>query len=118
MNLIPLLLQKFALYLAFLKGGGYIYIMTNKNRTTLYVGVTSDLQSRVVRLNNHYFSRKSAGKYNHGICIYFEYHPSVHRALARVKQIKEWRREKKEELVNSMNPAWKDLWGQIIRIAS
>lgn len=116
MALITLFLHKVTLYLAFMKGGGYIYIMTNKNKTTLYVGVTSDLHSRVIRLNQHYFSRKISGKYNHGICIYYEYHQNVDRALARVKQIKELRREKKEELVNTMNPAWKDLWGQIIKM--
>src|SRR5687767_4970023 len=103
--MLSLMLQKLRRYAAFFNGGGYIYIMTNKNRTTLFVGVTSDLLSRVVNINNQFFSRKLCDKYNHDICIYYEYHSTIYKANARIKQIKEWRRDKKVELVNSINPA-------------
>ncbi|MBK9327804.1 MAG: GIY-YIG nuclease family protein [Sphingobacteriales bacterium] len=89
--------------------GGCVYILTNKNKTTLYVGVTADLFGRIQEhkcgLNKYSFSYK----YNLHYLIYYEFFSRIEEAIAREKEIKKWRREKKENLINSMNPQWNDL---------
>lgn len=89
--------------------GGCVYILTNKNKTTLYVGVTADLFGRIQEhkcgLNKNSFSYK----YNLHYLIYYEFFSRIEEAIAREKEIKKWRREKKENLINSMNPQWNDL---------
>ena len=85
----------------------YVYMMTNATGT-LYVGVTNDLRRRV-------FEHKSKSvdgftkKYNLTSLVFYEETNSVHGALAREKQIKGWRRARKVELIESLNPLWKDL---------
>ncbi len=86
----------------------YIYIMTNKYNTVLYTGVTNNLERRV----GEHKSKKSSGftaKYNVTRLVYFEEGLDVNIAIAREKQIKGWLREKKIELVESLNPNWRDL---------
>jgi putative endonuclease len=94
--------------------GGCVYIMTNKNKTTLYVGVTSDLQNRINEHKSHVFSRSFTAKYNLTYCIYYESYYLIEEAIAREKEIKKWRREKKEILINTKNPDWRDLWDEIM----
>ena len=96
-----------------MKRGGCIYILTNKNKTTLYVGVTSDLRSRLWEHRNQIFKDSFSSKYNLNHCVYYEQYPSIEEAINREKQIKSWRREKKDNLVNSVNPNWDDLWEAI-----
>ncbi len=87
---------------------GYIYIITNKNNTTLYTGVTSNLQKRIYEHKNHLldgFSRK----YNLEKLVYFEIYERIDEAISREKQIKGGARKKKIELINSINPEWNDL---------
>ncbi len=86
----------------------YVYIITNKNKTTLYIGVTNNIQRR---LSQHYFdsqnARKSfAGKYNCYYLLYYEVFENSNIAIAREKQLKKWRREKKEQLIATVNPNW------------
>ena len=87
----------------------YIYIITNKNKTVLYTGVTNDL---FIRLKQHEenskpFRHKSfAGKYNAVYLLYYERFQMIEQAIAREKEIKGWRREKKIALINSINPEW------------
>lgn len=86
----------------------YIYILTNDRKTVLYVGVTNDINRRTFEhreLKNNSFCQK----YNLTNLIYFEETTDVKAAIAREKQIKKWRREKKIALINSMNPEWRDL---------
>ncbi|WP_440120343.1 GIY-YIG nuclease family protein [Tenacibaculum sp. Ill] len=85
-----------------------VYIITNKNKTTLYIGVTNNLQKR---LSQHYFDSEHAkksfsGKYNCYYLVYYETFESVNEAIHREKELKKWRREKKEALINSFNPEW------------
>jgi putative endonuclease len=85
----------------------YIYILTSKTGT-LYTGVTGDLRRRV------YQHKQGAGseftsKYQVNRLIYYEAYGQVADALAREKQIKGWRRQKKIDLIESLNPKWKDL---------
>ncbi len=93
--------------------GGSVYIMTNSNRTTLYVGVTSDLRNRVLQHKEHFYVGSFTDKYNCTICVYFEHFGRIEEAIAREKEIKKWRREKKDKLISSMNPNWEDLWKEI-----
>jgi putative endonuclease len=88
---------------------GFVYIMTNKNKTTLYVGVTSDLPKRVLQHKNHIYKNAFTAKYNVEYCIYFEGFLSIEIAIQREKEIKKWSRKKKEELINKVNPEWMEL---------
>ncbi len=87
----------------------YIYIMTNKNRTTLYIGVTNDLCRRVYEHKNHLIKNSFTDKYNLEYCIYFEEFPYFDLAIQREKELKKWNRQKKEDLINKTNPEWKVL---------
>lgn len=85
----------------------YIYILTNPNRTTLYVGVTNNLSARVIE---HWQNRgrpgSFAGKYYCFNLVYYERFSSILRAIAREKEIKKWNRGKKEALIRTKNPEW------------
>ena len=93
--------------------GGSIYIMTNRSKTTLYVGVTVDLPSRILEHKQHVYKKSFTDKYNLEYCVYYENYPFIMEAIHREKEIKKWRREKKEMLINSLNPHWMDLWEEI-----
>ena len=87
----------------------YVYIMTNKHNTVLYTGVTNDLQRRA------YEHRTGQGggftsRYNVNKLVWYEIGQDVNVAIAREKQIKAGSRQKKLDLVNDMNPEWKDLY--------
>ena len=85
----------------------YVYIMTNKSRT-LYTGVTNDLERRVYEHKNKLidgFTRK----YNITLLVWYEDFDNVVEAIEAEKKIKGWRRSKKIELVDSINPEWNDL---------
>lgn len=90
----------------------YVYITTNKNKTVLYIGVTNDLKARMHQheQNAKPLTHKSfAGKYNAHFLLYYEHFEWVEQAIAREKELKGWRRSKKEELINKVNPTWKFL---------
>lgn len=95
--------------------GGVVYIMTNKNKTTLYIGVTSNLINRVDEHKTHKYKKSFTSKYNLEFLVYFEFLPTIEEAIAREKQIKKWNRAKKESLIDSLNLAWDDLWDEIIK---
>lgn len=88
---------------------GYVYIMTNKNRTTIYIGVTSNLIRRIIEHKNHLNKNSFSDKYNLEFCIYFEEFSSMNLAINREKELKNWNREKKESLINQKNPDWREL---------
>ncbi len=85
----------------------YVYILASYSRV-LYVGVTNDLQRRVWE-HKHHAVAGFTDKYNVTRLVYFEAGASAIDAIAREKQIKGWRREKKVALIESVNPSWKDL---------
>jgi len=93
--------------------GGCMYIMTNKRKTTLYIGVTSDLYARICQHKNHFYPGSFTSRYNLELCIYYESFFSIEEAINREKEVKKWRREKKELLINSLNPEWNDLFDEI-----
>jgi len=91
----------------------YVYLLTNWNNKVIYVGITNDLRRRL-------FEHKSklvkgfTEKYNIYKLIYYESTSDIESAIGREKEIKKWRREKKNRLVETANPEWKDLsigWG-------
>lgn len=90
----------------------FIYIMTNAHCTVLYTGVTNDLVRRVAE-HREGMTKGFTSKYNCTKLVYFEPFGSIELAIGREKQIKAGSRAKKEQLVNSTNPEWKDLWETI-----
>lgn len=86
----------------------YVYMMQSSSRRALYIGVTGDLEHRVWQHKHGEFDGFSADYKTHRL-VYYERFVDVTNAIAREKQLKNWRRSKKEWLVNTMNPEWKDL---------
>lgn len=93
--------------------GGAVYIMTNKHHTTFYTGVTSMLFARITEHKDKLYPKSFTAKYNIEKLVYFESFHSIEEAIAREKQVKKYRREKKIELIISINPGWKDLYFEI-----
>src|SRR5277367_2215743 len=96
-----------------MKRGGSVYIMTNKLKTTLYIGVTSDLHHRILQHKEHFFQNSFSDKYKLEYCVYYENFSRIEEAIAREKQIKKYSYRKKMLLINSMNSKWTDLWENI-----
>jgi len=92
--------------------GGYIYIMSNKKRTTLYIGVTSDLEERVYQHRNGEGSKFTI-KYKCHHLVYYEIFDAIESAISREKVLKKWNRRWKEELITAFNPQLHDLWDKI-----
>jgi putative endonuclease len=88
---------------------GYFYIMTNKNKTTLYVGVTNDLCRRVYEHKKHLIKHSFSDRYNLEYCVYFEEFEYFDLAIRREKEVKKWNRKKKEYLITKVNPEWNEL---------
>jgi putative endonuclease len=86
----------------------YVYMMTNRSRVVLYTGVTSKLEGRVWQHKNHVV-KGFTSKYKLDRLVYYEQFSDPISAITREKEIKAWRREKKNELVRKLNPKWEDL---------
>lgn len=88
----------------------YTYITTNPGRTTLYIGMTNDLKERLIEhYNNRGDPETFAGRYYCYKLIYYEAYQTAQEAIEREKELKKWRREKKEALINTVNPEWEFL---------
>ena len=87
---------------------GYVYFMTNRTNSVLYIGVTSDLHKRVFEHKNH-VHEGFTDKYNCTKMVYFEECNDIKAAIAREKQLKNWHRKWKDRLVNEFNKDWNDL---------
>ncbi len=87
----------------------FVYIVTNKNKTVLYIGVTNSLSAR---MQQHYESslfsnpKSFAGKYNTYNLLYYERYEQITYAIQREKELKSWRRSRKDDLINEHNPQW------------
>jgi len=86
----------------------FVYLLTNWNNSVMYIGMTNDLQRRVYEHQNKLVKGFSS-KYNLNKLVYFESTRDVTVAIDREKQIKRWRRDKKNQLVDQENPDWEDL---------
>ena len=87
----------------------FTYVLTNKNHTVLYTGVTNDLMRRVFEHKNK-LTKGFTQKYNVDKLIYFERFEYINLSIAREKQIKGYSRKKKEAMINNFNPQWKELY--------
>jgi len=89
----------------------FVYIITNRNKTVLYIGVTNDLAGRIEEHKEDSFKGKRtyAGKYNCYYLLYYEHFDFIEDAIDREKEIKGWLRKKKENLINTLNPDWEFL---------
>lgn len=92
----------------------YVYILASKSYGTLYIGVTNDLVRRVWEHKND-FVEGFTKKYGVHRLVYYEQCEDVESAITREKQMKKWERRWKLELIEKMNPGWKDLYDDIIR---
>ena len=92
-----------------MKKEAYVYILTNKGNSVLYVGVTSDLTQRMQQHKSGFFKNSFTSRYRINKLVYYELFQDITAAIAREKQIKAGSRQKKIDLVNSRNPEWKDL---------
>ena len=90
-----------------------VYMMTNKNNTVLYVGVTSDLKKRVWEHKKKLVDGFTK-KYNINKLVYFESCNSMEQAIEREKRIKKWNRQWKIEMIEDKNPNWKDLYLDLV----
>ncbi len=86
----------------------YVYLLTNWNNAVMYVGVTNDLERRMFE-HKEKSIKGFTEKYNVNKLVYFEQTSDVNVAIAREKEIKKWRRQKKDALVKRANPDWRDL---------
>jgi putative endonuclease len=93
--------------------GGCVYILANQHHTTLYTGVTSDLVARVIQHKTHHYQNSFTSRYNCYKLVYYCSFPTIEEAIAEEKRIKGGSRLKKELLVASANPGWKDLWEEV-----
>ena len=85
-----------------------VYFMTNKTNNVLYIGVTSNLEKRVYQHKSKALEGFTE-KYNCNKLVYFEVFSDINQAISREKQLKKGNRKRKNDLVKSMNPEWKDL---------
>jgi len=94
-----------------------VYILASRYRGTLYAGVTSNLWSRV---NDHKNGNTPGftAKYGVTTLVWYEHHHTMERAITREKQIKAWRRDWKIELIEALNPQWRDLHDEIDPVAT
>lgn len=92
----------------------YVYIMTNKYNTVLYTGVTNNLIRRVYEHKNNLVEGFTS-RYNIDKLVYYDYTENIEASIKREKQIKGWSRQKKINIIEAINPEWKDLYDQIIK---
>ena len=93
--------------------GGYVYITCSMNHTTLYTGVTSNIAARIVQHKEKLYPKNFSAKYNCIKLVYYKWFDTIIEAIAEEKRIKGGSRKKKEILINSINPEWKDLYDRI-----
>ncbi len=89
-------------------------MVTNRNNKVLYTGITNNLERRIYEHKNK-LVKGFTKKYNVNKLVYFDYTQDIYAAITREKQIKGWTRRKKDELVESMNPGWEDLYYKLLK---
>ena len=81
----------------------YVYVMTNRHKNVLYTGVTNNLKRRIIE-HERGLDKGFSKKYNCNYLVYYEEFRSINRAIKREKELKGWRRSKKDSLIQSKNP--------------
>jgi putative endonuclease len=90
----------------------YVYIVASKKNGTIYIGMTNNLKGRVVQHKEGLIPGFTQ-KYKVNMLVYFEEYNDVRDAITRETQMKRWKREWKIELIESVNPEWKDLFYEL-----
>ena len=90
--------------------GGCVYILTNVFNTVIYIGVTSDLFSRIIEHKNKIYPNSFTAKYSCNKLVYFEMYSTIEEAIGMEKRLKKWNRAWKIELIDKNNPKWLDLY--------
>ena len=88
-----------------------VYILTNKNHSVLYVGVTGNLIGRIYQHQNELIKSFTA-RYKVHKLVYYEACDNAYSAITREKQLKHWNRKWKERLISEKNPSWRDLYAE------
>ena len=96
-----------------MKRGGSVYILTNEHHTVFYTGVSANLYVRICEHRERKYPKSFSSRYNTFKLVYVEDYHSIQEAISREKQIKKYRREKKIELIEEINPGWKDLFKEL-----
>jgi len=96
-----------------MKKGGYVYILTNKRKSVLYVGVTADLKRRIWEHKNKVDSKSFTARYNCDSLVYYSGFHQIEEAIKEEKRLKGGNRKQKLDLIFEMNPLWKDLYDSI-----
>ena len=92
----------------------YVYILASATNYSVYIGVTNDLIRRVYEHRHEADPNSFTAQYQIHKLVYFEQTSDVRAALEREKQLKGWRRSKKNALIETMNPQWKDLYPDLL----
>jgi putative endonuclease len=87
----------------------FVYVMNNKPKGVIYVGVTDNLEERIKEHKLKLYPKSFTAKYNCDKLIYFEEFENDQEAMIREKRLKKWKREWKVKLIETMNPGWMDL---------
>jgi len=90
----------------------FVYILASKKNGTLYIGMTNNLKNRIVQHKEKQIPGFTQ-RYNVDMLVYYEYYMDVRDAITRETQMKRWKRSWKIELIESMNPEWKDLFFEL-----
>jgi putative endonuclease len=93
--------------------GGWVYILSSKSRTVLYTGVTADLYARIIGHRDEKRRGTFTARYNATILLYYNFFSSIEEAIDEEKRIKAGSRQAKVDLVNEMNPEWRDLFPDV-----
>ncbi len=89
----------------------YVYFVTNKSNSVLYIGVTNNLERRIFEHKNELVEGFTKRYHTHKL-VYYEEYTDIETAITREKQLKKWVRAKKDMLVGAVNPYWQDLFEQ------
>ncbi len=91
----------------------YVYLMANKRNNVLYIGITNDLIRRVYEHKNNLIEGFT-NKYNCHKLVWYQHTNDVESAITQEKKMKKWKREYKENVINGMNPEWRDLYDELV----
>jgi putative endonuclease len=94
--------------------GGCVYIITNKNNSVLYTGVTSNLKERFYQHRTKQYTSSFTSKYNVEKLVYYKFFSTIEEAISEEKRIKAGNRNNKIKLIETINPLWEDLWEKTI----
>lgn len=90
-----------------------MYILTNRNNRVIYIGVTANLYARVIQHKEKSDSKSFTARYNCNKLVYYESFSRIEEAIAREKQLKNWHRQWKINLIDQFNPSWNDLSAEL-----